>query len=1178
MIDTKTEIKALAKWCQQARELLGKGLVGDSSKMEDQIKDVSKMLKSLSNQTGDTDKRLLAAAMEDFRAQGEKHQALTLAYKDAEEAQKKTKKGSKEREAADLALEKAREDIRALMADMKKLKDNLVSDAPLAKAIHFFEISLRNAENRIKNEMTQAGSDTRGLPGMLTQLTQWKNEVETQPKYSDPKNVIARTNEINSLLSTLVGGSSKQSGESRKGDKKQSRARGDAEKRLDEAKQLLAGLKTRGELTVSIETQLTEGIARAESLHEQEQWIEGKALLKTLPNLKTCQKAFDKARADTAVDFRAELQRAETDLGKLKLQVDTATWQSYDTATKLLVGRTGDPGRKIKDNVKLIADFRTHLLKMYAVLQEAPLAQGRVTELLRLIELKAAEVAPVAPVNRADENRRQIALIKLLQTERRWREAEDTALLLQTFLTAQDNEDYDKWKREGLVLRAKRTADALTAASTNPQATPALKAQALSLLGRIGEPKLAQLELVRDWTGLMDLHGEVTGFISGLEGAIKQFEKFAKGRERATRAVDARVKRCSDALFELERALTTAKAEVAPVVTPMKSRLQEIKAAWAKLMLSAAEESDMGEGQIEQDLNGLMQVILSANVGRNLDETFDAQHRAVYDKAVAALERDGLVPLEQLSVSAAAGFRQELIALEKDQARETDPAQPWAQRVLGVQAIAARVTTSTTEATGARDKLNRELTGQAELVDVLLKSVRKDLESKGILGSVSRRYEPMLKFLEDELGGLRQLLDTSNATGAAGNAKLLADLKRRATSLVEMVTHSDVVDGREERVETHAKKLEALRKDKLDTLVAETNKALGEQLKELRRDMYGMEPEVLNQELDKFDEAMTAARTVLDGVLAQKAEVTRIENDVRPRIGKLRQGGQAIQYYDKLIERVQAAVTLSAQPAKLAEALTLLGVIVSEVTQAETDPEAALKRQTLQNTEAHAQELLKEEYKGRLEAVSKTAVSRASRAITEAGGDQGQLDEVKKMIKLAEKAADSKDYQRAIQTLLRTENRVLQIEQNPAGTALGDRNALPKHLDTYASQINLLRDQLGAFVEAAVAKTPDASKEAVRKLLGDAVAKLKVELNPRLFDLYAPDINDEGDNKGPQRAKRRAVRDQALQRLRELRVLISTQPTLVKLANNPILPVLGPLKLVDSSLNRLEAHLRAAIR
>lgn len=1176
MNDTTKEIKKLADWCQKARAIIGKGFVGDASTMESQIKKVAELLNKLNKQAqidgGGSNKELLDITMEGFRQAASEHQSLTEAYEQAKAAKKNAKKGTKAYEDAAALVTATREKVRRLIQKMAVMKEDLIADAPLAQAVHHFEVSVKNARIRIENELTNEHSDKVKLNGVKRTLDAWVKEVDENPKYDVVANVQELTNQINPLLNTVIGVAVKQSAQTRKVDGKQSKARGPAEKRLAEVKQLLADLKTSGELASSIETQLTEGIRAAEALHTQEQWIEGGALLKKLPSRKTCQKAFDTARGKSTVDFRADLEQVNIALASLKLEADVATWKRYDTATKLLQGRTVAP---VEDNVALLGDFRTHLSGMKEEIRSALATKGRLATTLGELEKQAGTLTLVAPLNRVEENLRQIQLIEVLQGERRWSEAEDTAKQLKLFMDQQASPDYETWKTAGRDLRGRSaTLNALRLAVGNPAATPALKAQAGQLLQGIAEPRLLQMEKDREWSALMALHAEATKFELGLAGEIEKFKGFADGRKEIDANVQPRIVRCENALFELERALETAGATAAPVLAPLKERMAELKADWKQRLASAADESDMNQGQMEQDLNVLMQSVLSANVGNNLAEATDTQGQEEFDKAVAALEKGDLAALEKVSVLAALEFRKELVALAENRALDTDPTAPWAQRLLGVAPIAERVKTSLTETVTACAELNQQLTGKAEAVALVLSAAKKEMQSKGLWDTLGKRYAPMFKLLEDELAGLRQLLDTSNATGAAANGRLLADLKKRADELVQLATHNKQLDNREDRVDGAAKTLETLRKDKLDKLAAETNKRLGEQLKALRRDMFGMEPQIMNQALAEMTEALDAARVELDGVLKQLTEVANLEKDLRPRIAKLQQSRAAPDYFAKLLERVGEAVKQSAVPADLGKAKLALDAIGTEVKEAEDNPAAALSRQKLQKSEEHAAERLKQEYKGRLAAIKDDAIPRVTRAIREAGGDEGQIDEINRMIKMAEKAADNGDHARAIQTLVRTNARVLEVEKNPAGTALGDRKALPKHLETFAGQMNGLRTKLDDFVKAAVALAPEAGRAAVKQSLDATVLKIKAQLNPRLFDLYSVTIIDSDKPKD----ERRAARDQALQRLRDLSGFLNAQPTVAELRDNPILPLRGPMRLVDSSLTRLEAHLRAAIR
>ena len=1181
MNDTTKEIKQLADWCQKARAIIGKGFTGDAKPMEAQIKKVAELLGKLNKQAqidgGGSNKELLDITMKGFRDLAQKHQDLTIAYEKAK-ADSKNAKTPKEKSEAKLRVAKAREDVRALIAKMAVMKEDLIADAPLAQAIHHFEVSIANAKVRIRNELTNVHADQVGLAGVQRTLIAWEAEVANNPKYHLVGEVQQLTTQINPLINGVIGGATKKSGETRKLDKKQSKARGKADEKLNEVKQLLQELTTAGQLTPTMGDKLRDGIRQAEALHLQEKWIEERTLLKTLPTRKQCLKAFDEARGSTVQDFGADIETLNAALGRLKVAADEATWRGFDNATRELHARAGDPGRKIKDNQKLVTEFRTHLQKIEEAVTYANDTRSWVA--LQLVELQktADGLSLVAPLNRVDDNRNQIELIKVLQNDRRWREARDTAEQLALFMAQQANSAYDEWKRKGPSLRGRSaTLNDLRMAVGNPGATPALKAQAEALLKRVAEPQLAQLEKQRDWNALMALHAEAEKFTLGLAGEIKKFKDFGAGREEVDGRVQSRFQRCASALSELERALATAGADGAPVLQPLQARLDELKAEWKIRMASAAEESDLNPAGMEEDMNLLMQAVLSANYGKNLDETVDGQRHAagkvLFDKAVADLERDGLAPLELLNVSQAAAFRQEISKLAADTKRESDPAQPWAQRVLGVPPIATRVTTALSEAAQSCATLNTTLTGQAEAIELSLRGAKKLMEDKGIWASVARRYEPMFKLLEGELAGLRQLLTTTNGTAAAGNGKLLADLKRRADDIVKLTANNEALDNREERADKVDERLEALRKDKLAKLLAETDKRIAEQLKTMRRDMFGMEPQVMNQVFDEIDTALNEARKELDGVLALQTRAADLEKDLRPRIANLQKSGLAREYLARLLERVGEAMKQAAQASEVAAALVALGVIGTEVKDAEANPEAALTQQKLQKTEEHAQERLKQEYKGRLDVIKDQAIPRVTRAIKAKDGDEGQIEEIDRMIKLAEKSAGNGDYERAIQTLVRTENRVNEVEANPAGTALGDRNALPKHLDAFASKVAGLRGELDMFVTQALEMAPPAAHDRIRPLLQDAVNKIKAQLNPRLFDLYAGTITDTDVDKD----KRRAARDSALQRLRELSGFISGQPTVANLAQNPILPLLAPLRLVDSSLTRLEAHLRAAI-
>lgn len=1178
MTETTKEIKKLASWCQEARAIMGKGFQGDSSKMEKQIDDVAAMLKKLSKvkNQGETDKKLLAAGLENFRLLTSEHQRLTEAYKEAVAARKKTKDKSPEYAKADEAVTAAREKVRGLIQQMGKLKESMVADSPLAEAIHFFEVTVGNAEKKIKTEMQNPRANEALLQDALRTLTRWREDVASMDKYQEPAQVKSVTEQIKPLLSKLIGSVTKESGVKREADKNQAEAKPRAEQKLKEVEALLLELTESGQLVPALGQQFATAIKNAKLKFAEEQWIAGSALLAALPGRKACLKQFDIARVQAGVNFGPELEQSRLALAMLKTQADENTWARFNGADLLLQGRAGSPGN-VKNQVEVLQRLREHIAAMKAEIQFGVQAKGRVAQMLVELKQKKVELEPVVALNRIEENRRQIELIELLQREKRWKEAQDTAKLLATGLALQSNPDFERWRRVASELGPRALVNDLRMAVGNPGSTPALKDGAQLLLTRIG--RVAQLTEARDWTALMALHTEAKAFVLGLAQAIQKFKDFAGGRGEADDTVQPRLQRCSSALSELAQALKKAGADAAPVLLPLQGRLDELKAEWKKRLASAAEAVDLNQAQMEQELNLLHQAILSANYGKNIEETASAQREAAgkaeFDQLLAALERDGLAPLELLSVSDAAKFRKEIATLSQDVKRETDTAQPWAQRLLGLQALAGRVTSGITEAEKNCADLNRALGGKADAVALVLSAAKEELKSKGIWGSLSFRYEPMFSFLEQELAGLRELLTTTNATAAEGNRKLLEDLKKRADDLVKLATHNKGLDGREERVANVEKQLEALRKDGLDKLVAELDGNLGTQLKELKRDMFGMEPQVMNQALDEIGAALTGARKELDAQLDKKKKVNELKADLQPRVNTLKQQqGEAAEYFTALLKRIDAAVKQAGTAANLSQAVADLEAVAAEVARAQTEPKAALAQLKLQKTEEHAKALLKKEYEGRLKVLDDIVLPRARKAVSGAGGDGGQITELDRMFKQAAKQAKGGNHEQALLSLTRIENRLVEIEKNPAGTALGDRNALPKHVETFVGQMTGLRDQLGEFVNLAVAKAPEAARVALRQSLEDTVLKVKAQLNPRLFDLYIDGILD----KDKKIAERRALRDQALQRLRELQVYISKQPTVVKLANNPVLPLLGPLQLVDTSLTRLDAHLRAAVR
>ena len=105
MTKQKEEITQLANWCQEARKILGKGMRGDSSTMENRIKGVESRLKKLSESRTATDKQVFEAGMENFRLLTQDHQKATDVYNEAKRVLAKHDETYMPKEVADALKE-----------------------------------------------------------------------------------------------------------------------------------------------------------------------------------------------------------------------------------------------------------------------------------------------------------------------------------------------------------------------------------------------------------------------------------------------------------------------------------------------------------------------------------------------------------------------------------------------------------------------------------------------------------------------------------------------------------------------------------------------------------------------------------------------------------------------------------------------------------------------------------------------------------------------------------------------------------------------------------------------------------------------------------------------------------------------------------------------------------------
>lgn len=434
----------------------------------------------------------------------------------------------------------------------------------------------------------------------------------------------------------------------------------------------------------------------------------------------------------------------------------------------------------------------------------------------------------------------------------------------------------------------------------------------------------------------------------------------------------------------------------------------------------------------------------------------------------------------------------------------------------------------------------------------------------------------MFETLGNELKDLLALTDTANLSAAQANRLLLSSMAERLDRLVMLIENSSAFEDTEKALVSSQEALNELKSDGLAKEAASTAEALELQLATLVDEVYGMEPAAAGQAVTAMKQAIAAARLELAAIQTLREKLDELAQATKLRIAEFAQKAVAPTYRKSLEQRLQAAIKLGLAPEQITAAISQLTVIGTELTEIALDPQIALSKQKLLLADEHGQARLKKEYEQQLLVVRSKSVPRAERAVKAADGDEGQLTELGRMIKLAEKAAkDGANYERALQVLGQVEARVQQIEQNPQGTGLGDRKALPKHAADFGAGVNALRGKLDTFLQDATAEVTDpAAKDKLGKSLGPLVHRLKMQLNPRVFDTLIERIVDDQ----VPIADRREARAQALDRLRETRSFVTGHPMMVKLAVNPVAPLEPEQRELDRRLTRLEAHLRSAIR
>lgn len=1043
----------------------------------------------------------------------------------------------------------------------KKIEKSEPAKDILEARTRFFDSTARTRK-RLKELGSQEHADTADVQELLSFIETAEQSVRTEVKYQQPAECDKATRLISEWLNQLALKMENRAKGSRQLDESQAKAKPLVEDKAGTARRLLAEGRTSGQLTPELERKLDETLKAIDLKGAAGLWTEALVLCKSLPTAAQCRKAYLLAKGGLKKEFREQMNLCETALDGLAVVLEASAMEQERSRYNQLIAKGGG------DMTTLIQGWNNKTAELTR-------QQQQLDKLIVKLRERVARREERVPLQQKAENARQLDLVTSLREQLQFTAGTQAAETLSRQLDPQREavDDGRAWQK--IAGEAVQLSASMDNWSKAQRLAADLRAAAARLSKVLDAGSVAQLTTVRDWKTLLAAHKEATEFLATANQASQAFGDFEGRRGELRAAMLIELAKVDKAFEDYGKVAAKAGIDAAPPLLPLRGELRALTDGWEEWLSNAVADDKSRVDAVKSAIGVLLgkiddlddETLLKAEAARQADEA----GRARFNTAKSDFETRELVDLKALDAVLGEETRKRLEALAGNEKLD-QPGKPWEGRIEALAQLVFEAKRATGE---ARGRLRLEGETQVQMVAEhkrALLALRQSMKTKKI---DVKKFESMLGTLDTDLANLELLTTTGNITAFDVNKRLLEAFGKRVETLQMLVEHGSAFEDYGVSLKRYETSIGKLDDDGLGKMAPATLKALKEQLSTLQDEVYGQEPKAADKSMRALALAISDAGKELTALTDLKNKASVAASDCLRRVGAFAKKGFAEIYRKSLESRVAAARDRAANPAELPAALRDFEAIQAELSELEANPDAAYTRQKNVLAEQHATLKLKREWEGRLSVIKGSVMSRLKAALKT--GDDSQKAEVERMIEMAETAVKkNKDYERGLRLLTQVEGRVAQIERNPEGTALGDRKALPKHVEGYSANVIKLRQALDNFVTQSVAQLADKPglQTKVREILVKQVDPLTLQLNPGLFAAPLKTLLD-GQAAATQR---REAREQALARLREAVGFLTTHPTMVKLAGNPIVPLQPDMRALDASLTRLEAHLRAAVR
>ncbi|UXH76189.1 hypothetical protein [Roseateles amylovorans] len=1131
-----SNIKELDSWCQEARELLGVSLRRLSMKLT--TDDLSEGLKALSRLASQ------GAVRDRFMTEYE-----ALARESKTLADRAKNKGSKDGETD---REQAFESMAKRLAE---LKARIEVELPLAQARDDYLRRLKDCENTLDIFKT--------LPGaQADKPTQAIREARKLAAAMDSK--AALTSAVDALgepFAAAMESARKAQRDAAARIQEQHAAMPDCEQKILEVSDLLAFVNTEGVGLSAEAQQLTQGLAKARNLQAANDWIGARQALAGLPTRTSCEALRDKALKQIDAGHPAAAQ-GRAAIGQLKTLVEPLAWQPLEArlwrAIADLAGPTADEaaGQAVKDVVNAIT----------ARVQSAEQDNAQLVKQIDAIDRGLSDLRALARTSDLLGLTDRLQALRNLHAQKRQAQGAAQADGLATDLERmrQNTEDLHRQWQAVAPSMVDLLAE-LDAQAADPTAPQDLRDAAARQSARLAST--AALVEAREWAGLLDLHASARQTLDGFQSAKEAFLSFSEAREAGDMKARSEFKRLRTRFDTLGQTLTAGQVEPARMLAPLERQLVAIESAWSGKWVSASNNAALDLGTTLLALAQLEKQAVAAGSPEGVRQARDAQRqdeeRGRFDAVRRSLE-NAMALLESLDPVQARRLRDEADRIGDDAGT------PWSERVRALERTSAAIDAAVTTAQALCSARKEAMALKCQAMEVQLDAQWNELVKSGGEG---KKFEGMFQAMRDELADLAVMARSPNLEAAKRNEAAINALDVRMGEL-----RNQSLDGKDpfQSVTDALEDLKKRLKDqdaRLQANVPSTLVSLKKRLADVQGALYTTDVADSLKELAALQSALEQA--VAEATLheAKRQGIHASIPILQRRIEVMRSDGRAPDYCRDLQRRLEDVKQQAEMPDRLHTASSALDRLRADVETAIQRPEEALAKQKALLLEVQNQQLLQTQWTAALKVFRSTKRPRAAAAVEAPGGDPSQLEEVDRLLALAQTSAQVGDHAEALRRLKLCEQRAAEVVADPSGPGIGARRALPQNARQYGDAARQMIDALQAFPGQVSAKVPGLPP-AVLDRITQATDSFAARFDATLFDSHAALLSD---GKAAIRT-RRADREQALEKVRGLQSLLIDHPVLTGLRVNPISVQLHQAaRRLSQRLTSLEANIRRSV-